>query len=88
MTFSYSFNEQDKKIKQYEGKRQFNGWGIWEQSKLPGNKLIDIWISELSIMNSLTPVFMAEGSVRQKEMERELLSKSRVASVPMSLLKI
>ena len=85
--FSYSFDELCKKIKQYEGKRQFNGWGIREWSKLPGNELIDIWISELSITNSLTPVFMMEGSFRQKEMERELLSKSRVVLVPVSTIK-
>ena len=50
-------------------------------SKLLGNELMDIWISELSIISSLTPVFMAEGSFRQKEKEREPLIKSGIVLV-------
>ena len=49
------FDQLDKKIKQYEGKKAVNyGRGIRERSKLPGNQLINIWISELSIMSSLS----------------------------------
>ena len=44
-----SFDELDKKNKQYESKWRFNGWGIQERLKLPGNELIDIWISEIDI---------------------------------------
>ena len=81
-----SFDELDKKIKQYEGKRRFNyGRGIRERSKLLGNELIDIWISELSFISSLTPVFMAEGSFRPKEKEREPLIKSGMVLVPSTI---
>ena len=67
-------------------KRRFNYVRrIPERSKLLGNELIDIWISELSIMSSLTPVFMVEGSFRQKEKEREPLSKSGMVLVPSTI---
>ena len=44
--------------------------------KQPVNELADIWISELSTMSSLTHAFMVDGNSRQKEKEREPLSKS------------
>ena len=70
-----SFDKLDKKIKQYEENRWFiYERGIGEGLKLPGNKLIDIWISELNIMSLLLHSWQKEVSGKRRRKESHSVS--------------